>query len=45
MVSAQRQPDYGIREVWADNLEAELQHLRNAVDQYPFISMVRARSP
>ncbi|GMK57880.1 hypothetical protein CspeluHIS016_0407140 [Cutaneotrichosporon spelunceum] len=39
MVTAQRPPEYGIREVWADNLEAELQHLRNAVDQYPYISM------
>ncbi|CAK9782459.1 putative ccr4-not transcription complex, subunit 7 [Cutaneotrichosporon oleaginosum] len=39
MVSAQRQPDYGIREVWADNLEAEFQQLRVAVDQYPYISM------
>ncbi|BEI86614.1 hypothetical protein CcaverHIS002_0609010 [Cutaneotrichosporon cavernicola] len=39
MVSAQRPPEYGIREVWADNLETELQHLRHAVDQYPYISM------
>lgn len=42
MASHQRQSDYGIHEVWADNLEAEFAALRAAVDQYPFISMVRA---
>lgn len=29
-----------IWQVWADNLESEFAALRNAVEQYPFISMV-----
>lgn len=31
--------DYGIHEVWADNLDTEFAALRQAVDQYPFVSM------
>ena len=29
-----------IREVWAGNLAQEMQHLRELVDKYPYISMV-----
>ncbi|ORY26131.1 putative ccr4-not transcription complex, subunit 7 [Naematelia encephala] len=29
----------GIHEVWADNLESEFAALRNAIDQYPYVSM------
>lgn len=29
-----------IREVWADNLDAELDILRELVDRYPYVSMV-----
>ncbi|KAL1411586.1 CCR4-NOT core DEDD RNase subunit [Vanrija albida] len=39
MGSLQRQSDYGIHEVWADNLEQEFAALRAAIDQYPFVSM------
>ncbi|AAW46487.2 ccr4-not transcription complex, subunit 7, putative [Cryptococcus deneoformans JEC21] len=31
--------DYGIREIWADNLESEFAALRQAVERYPYISM------
>lgn len=30
---------YGIREIWADNLESEFAALRQAVERYPYISM------
>jgi hypothetical protein len=29
-----------IREVWADNLEEEMENIRNVVENYPYISMV-----
>ncbi|WVQ86535.1 hypothetical protein IAS59_000248 [Cryptococcus gattii] len=31
--------DYGIREIWADNLESEFAALRQAIERYPYISM------
>ncbi len=31
-----------IREVWADNLEEEMAAIRNIIDDFPFVSMVRA---
>ncbi len=31
-------------QVWADNLESEFAALRQAVDQYPFVSMVGSSS-
>ncbi|ODO06435.1 CCR4-NOT transcription complex subunit 7/8 [Cryptococcus wingfieldii CBS 7118] len=31
--------DYGIKDVWADNLETEFAALRQAVERYPYISM------
>lgn len=30
-----------IREVWADNLDEEMSIIRRAIDQYPFVAMVR----
>lgn len=29
-----------IRDVWAPNLETEMRAIRNALDDYPYISMV-----
>jgi len=33
--------DKHIREVWADNLEEEMEIMRNLIDDYPYLSMVR----
>ena len=30
-----------IRDVWADNLLEEMENIRQIVDDYPFVSMVR----
>jgi hypothetical protein len=30
-----------IREVWAENLEEEMSHLRDLVEEYPYLAMVR----
>lgn len=30
-----------IREVWAENLEEEMAHLRDLVEDYPYLAMVR----
>nr|ADE10053.1 CAF1 superfamily protein [Tremella fuciformis] len=41
-MAALRRPeskDYGIHEVWADNLETEFAAMRAAIDQYPYVSM------
>ncbi|WVO18359.1 hypothetical protein L204_106074 [Cryptococcus depauperatus] len=38
-IPSQDPNDYGIKEVWADNLETEFAALRTAVDKYPYISM------
>jgi len=32
-------PTYEIRDVWANNLEAEIEHLRHLVDKYNYIAM------
>lgn len=34
-------PSYDIREVWAHNLEEEMENIREVVEKYPYISMVR----
>lgn len=34
-----------IRDVWADNLELEMAHLRQKLAKYPFVAIVRLRSP
>lgn len=36
-----------IREVWAENLDVEMAHIRDAVERYPYVAMVRplAASP
>ena len=34
-----------IREVWAPNLDAEMRHIRDMIDQYPFVAMVCDMSP
>jgi hypothetical protein len=33
-------PAFGIKEVWADNLEEEMEKIRDLVDHYNHISMV-----
>lgn len=30
-----------IREVWAPNLEAEMRNIREAIEKYPYVAMVR----
>lgn len=30
-----------IKEVWAENLEEEMAHLRDLVEEYPYLAMVR----
>jgi hypothetical protein len=30
-----------IREVWAENLEEEMAHLRDLVEDYPYLAMVQ----
>ena len=32
-----------IREVWADNLEEEMANIRELVDEYCYVAMVRTR--
>lgn len=42
MVSNSQEMQTQIREVWADNLDAELDILRELVDRYPYVSMVNS---
>ncbi|RXK39884.1 CCR4-NOT transcription complex subunit 7/8 [Tremella mesenterica] len=35
----QESKDFGIHDVWADNLEMEFAAMRHAIDQYPYVSM------
>ena len=37
-------PNGVIRDVWADNLDAELDIIRALIDEYPYVAMVR-RTP
>lgn len=32
-----------IKEVWAENLEEEMAYLRDLVEEYPYLAMVRER--
>ena len=34
-----------IREVWAPNLEAEMRNIRDAIEKYPYVAMVRRPAP
>ncbi len=34
------QADYGIKDVWAVNLEEEFRNMRQAVQKYRFVAMV-----
>lgn len=36
-----QQPSYDIREVWATNLEEEMDEIRHIVEKYPYVAMVR----
>ena len=36
--------DKHIREVWADNLEEEMETMRALIETYPYLSMVRGRN-
>jgi hypothetical protein len=33
-----------IRDVWAPNLEIEMRNIREAIDKYPYIAMVRVQT-
>lgn len=35
------QPLYEIRDVWSHNLEAEMEVIRNLIEKYPYVAMVR----
>ena len=39
------QPDVKIRDVWADSLEDEMAIIRDLVENYPYIAMVRLDPP
>jgi hypothetical protein len=41
-MAAGGEKDKHIREVWAGNLEEEMDHMRALIDSYPVLSMVRA---
>jgi CCR4-NOT transcription complex subunit 7/8 len=33
--------NYGIRDVWKDNMEDEFANIRDIVEDYPFVAMVK----
>lgn len=36
--------DYGIKDVWIDNLEEEMERIRDIVEAFPYVSMVIFKS-
>ena len=37
-------PDFGIKDVWASNMEEEFKKVRQIVQKYPYVAMVSCES-
>lgn len=38
-----KMPEFKIADVWSDNLEEEMEKIRQLVDKYPYIAMVKKK--